>query len=51
MTVDADRQNLSAILTLCMQKAFQLAELMDAVGSPMAPVKDQDDVLFAAKNR
>jgi len=51
VTVDADRQNLSAILTLCMQKAFQLAELMDAVGSPMAPVEHQDDVFFATKAR
>ena len=49
VAVDADRQNLDLSLLFFSQKAFQLPELLRAVGSPMAAVKEQDDILLAAK--
>lgn len=47
MAVDADSEDLRGFLFLVGQKASQLAELRDAVGSPVAAVKYQHDVLFA----
>ena len=46
MAVDADRQNLNLLLFFFCQKAFQLAELLRAVGSPLPSVEYEDDVLF-----
>jgi hypothetical protein len=47
MAVDAHRQNLRLSFFLTGQEAVQLAELFCAVGSPLAAVKYQHDVLFA----
>ena len=47
MAVDADRQDLNLLFFLLGQKAFQLPELLRAVGSPLAPVKYQDHILPA----
>lgn len=49
MTVNADRQDLNLLFFFFVQEAFQLAELLRAVGSPLAPVKYQDDVLFVSE--
>ena len=46
MPVDADREDLNTILFFFGQKALQLAELLRAVGSPLASIKHQDDVLL-----
>jgi len=51
MAVNANRQNLDPLLLFFSQKAFQLPELLRAVGSPVAAVKYQDDVLLASKVR
>ena len=49
MAVDADRQYLNLLFFVLGQKAFQLPELLGAVGSPVSAVKDQDDVFLAAE--
>lgn len=49
MAVNADRQYLGVFFFLFSEKAFQLAELLRTVGSPLAPVKYQHDVPFVSK--
>jgi len=49
--VDADRQDLLLFFFLFGQKTLQLPELLCAIRSPAAPVKDQDDILPALKIR
>ena len=49
MAIDAHRQDLDPLFFLLRQKTFQLPELFRAVGSPMAPVKNQDDIFLAVK--
>jgi len=51
MIVDAHREDLHFFFLLLCQKAFQLPELFDAEGSPIAAVKNQHDGFFAAKIR
>ena len=45
--IDAHCQNLSFFLLLLCQNIFQFAELLGAVGSPLAAVKDQNEALFS----
>jgi len=51
MTVGADCEDLRFLFFSIRQQALQLAELFGAIGSPMASVKDQDDVLFTPEVR
>ena len=49
MAVNADGQYLDVLLFVFGQKAFQLPELLSAVGSPLATVKNQDDIFLASE--
>jgi hypothetical protein len=49
VAVDTHRENLNLFFFLFVEQTFQLAELLCAVGSPVAAVKDQDNILLAAK--
>ena len=51
MIVGADRQDLNPILLLFGQKAFQLPELFETEGSPVAAIKDQHNRFLAAQVR
>jgi len=51
MAVNADCQNLDLSLLFLGQKALQLPELLCAVRSPMAAVKDKNYVLLSPKIR
>jgi hypothetical protein len=48
MAVDAYCENLRFRTILFVEQALQLAELRDAIGSPMAAIKNQYDILFTA---
>ena len=48
VAVDAHRQNFSVFFP---EKVFQLAELLRTIRSPVAAIKNQDDVFFAAVTR
>jgi len=47
MVVDTHRQELCGLAKRISQQRFQLNELFDAVGSPVATVENQDNVLLA----
>ena len=47
--IDAHRQNLDFIFLRFGQKAFQLPELFQAEGSPIAAIENQDHGFLAAK--
>ena len=49
VAVRADGEDLRRVALLLVPKVFQLAELGDAIGSPMAAIEDEEDILFAAK--
>jgi hypothetical protein len=49
VAVDTHRENLDLFFFLFIEQTFQLAELLRAVGSPVAAVKDQHNILLAAK--
>jgi hypothetical protein len=49
VAVDADRQYLNLLFFVLGQKAFQLPELLGAVGSPMSAIKDQHDVFLTSE--
>jgi hypothetical protein len=51
MRINADGEDFSRLFVLFRQKAFQLPELFGAVGSPMAAIEDQDDILAPAEIR
>ena len=46
MAVDADGKNLDVALFFFGEETFQLSELTRAIGSPMATIKDQNDVFL-----
>jgi hypothetical protein len=46
--VGTDGQNLDALVLFGSEKCFQLPELKRAIGSPVAAVKDQNDMLLPA---
>ena len=47
MAVDAHRKDFNRIFLL--EQVFQLAELLRAVGSPVATIEYQDNIFLAAK--
>lgn len=49
--VDTDGEDLHFVFTVLSQEIFQLPELLDAIGSPMSAVKNEDDGFLAAKIR
>ena len=51
VVVDANREDLDFIFLRLGQQTFQLPELFDAEGSPVAAVENQDDGFLAAEIR
>ncbi len=51
MSVNANCQDLNSFLFFLSQKALQLPELLCAVRSPMAAIKNQDYILLIPKVR
>jgi hypothetical protein len=49
VAVNADGKYLDLLFVVFCQKAFQLPELLCAVRSPLAAVKNQDDILLASE--
>lgn len=47
VAIDADREDLDLIPFFLSEKAFQLAELLCAVGSPLAAIEHQNGFLIA----
>ncbi len=49
MGIDAHCQDLNLFLLFGRYKTVQLSELLDTVGSPVATVKNEDDLFFVAE--